>query len=114
MQCNPAKVNENHVVEFSLRNDFLNYILSINVKDGKYMAQINGFDHEGEVIPSRYGTGRYRSYGDLQADTKKEVMLNGTKQEDKHYYVVKNEVMLNCKALLADLREKMHQPPKDF
>lgn len=99
---------------FSSAKGTTNYILAIDVKDGKYMASIEQFSHEGLTYISQYGSGVYRSYGNLQAEKITYKSSNGVDIVDKNYYAVKNSVMISCQTLLDDLKEAMHKPPKDF
>lgn len=83
------------------------YIISIDVKEGKYRCIISNFSHRGDEYTN--------SYGDLQAEKFEAVNpATGGKFEDRSYYAVKNQVMMFSKLLLKDLRIKMHEQNDDF
>jgi hypothetical protein len=99
----------------------ISYIMTIDVKDGRYRCVVSDFSHKGgtyiDIIPLTNSTRVYngRNYGDLQDDTKYyNSEATGKKVEDKKYYLIKNLAMTNAQDVLASLRKAMHQKEKEF
>lgn len=94
--------------------EIVNYIISIDVKEGRYRCVISNFNHTGGTYITRSSTNKTVSYYNLQSDTLSYKNESGVRVVDRHYFNVKNTVMIHSQALLKDLKEKMHTPDKEF
>jgi len=88
----------------SIAASVVDYIISIDVKDGKYRCIISDFTHEGGMV----------SYGGLNKEKVMITSASGAKIESKSYYDVKNKSMDMANRLLADLKLQMHKRGDDF
>lgn len=95
---------------------YVSYIISIDVKDGKYRCVVSDFNHSSTTVHFSNNTSvPGKSYGDLNQDMVTYISSATNKPvEDKQYYSVKNQVMTQAQAILKDLKEKMHIRDKDF
>ena len=91
------------------------YLIAIDTKDGKYRCTISNFDHSGTVSYTRYGPFSSRSYGDLNKEKFVYKSQNYNRMvEDKRFYLLKNYVSQDSKAILASLKQKMHDHSDTF
>lgn len=95
--------------------DEVSYIMTIDVKDGKYRCVISDFNHKGGSYMSGSTTYNYKSFGDLNKEKYAVISEStGNLVEDKSFYEVKNQIYFYCKAVLRDLKENMHKREKEF
>ena len=94
----------------------VSYIISIDVKDGRYRCILSDFSHKGNDIVSKGAYARIsRSYGDLGIEKFLIAPPEGGKKiEDKRYYALKNYVMTQAQDILLLLKTKMHSAATDF
>ena len=85
--------------------DDVTYVISIDVKDGKYRCVVSDFNHKGGSYFTKQGMTYGTSYGDLNRDDY---------SAEKEFYGVKNAAMLHAQDILARLKNAMHTQPKDY
>ncbi|MGE7777750.1 DUF4468 domain-containing protein [Chitinophaga sp. NPDC101104] len=84
------------------------YVMSIDVRDGKYRMVISDFRHSGRELTSAYGPSVGTEYGDLnQPIYMRRFPGDAKKTEDKVFYSVKNYAMSEAQLILAAFNEKM-------
>lgn len=94
-----------------VHTDNVRYVISIDCKDGKYRCVISDFNHEG----GGYGDSKYPDYGSLDKEAAyRPSASTGKPVEDRVFFEVKNQMMYESKALLADLKRAMHKRDDDF
>ena len=95
--------------------DVITYVVSIDVKDGRYRCIISDFVHKGGNYFDGKTTTESTSYGSLE-DTMRlyRSPATGKMTENRYYYAVKNAAMQQAKDLIKDLKTKMHDKDKDF
>lgn len=95
--------------------DEVTYIMTIDVKDGRYRCVISHFNHKGNSYTSGSTLYPGKSYGDLNNEkVEYKSPSTGKPVEDMAYYDVKNQIQFYCKTVLRDLKTKMHEKDKDF
>ncbi|WP_126244370.1 DUF4468 domain-containing protein [Chitinophaga rhizosphaerae] len=92
------------------KNPFGNiaYVMSIDVRDGKYRMVLSDFRHSGRELTSAYGPSTGTEYGDLNQQVfMRRFAGDAKKTEDKVFYSVKNYAMTEAQAILTTFSEKM-------
>lgn len=96
-------------------NGDIKYLLSFDIKDGKYRCRMTSFHHEGDRYWSGSSFSNYKSYGYLNQDSVLYVSpADGKKRIDQKYYSIKNFVMDYSDVMFTDLKKAMHAPPDKF
>ncbi len=83
------------------------YLISVDVRDGKYRCILSNFVHNPKVSVTRYGNMPGVKYGELGQEKVIRKSDSGSKFEDKSFYGLKNYVMDYSKVLLSSMKEKM-------
>lgn len=83
----------------------VHYVISVDVRDGKYRCILSNFVHNPKVALSRSSS--IVNYGDLNKDKVIRKSDSGSKFEDKNFYGLKNYVMDYSQVLLSSMKEKM-------